>query len=104
YVKLIASELNVKFVVGVTPEKFIAANPVERRLTVNARAAGPRIGKAVQQAIAAAKAGDWSEEGGVVTAGGIQLEEGEYELATVFGGGKADEAGAVLPSGGFVLL
>jgi isoleucyl-tRNA synthetase len=104
YVSLIASELNIKLVLGVTPEKFIAANPVERRLTVNARAAGPRIGKSVQQAIAGAKSGDWSEADGVVTAGGIVLEEGEYELATVFGGGSGTEAGAVLASGGFVLL
>ena len=67
FVELIASELNVKFVVGVTPEAFVKANPVEQRLTVNSRAAGPRIGKQVQQAIAGAKSGDWSEAGGVVT-------------------------------------
>jgi isoleucyl-tRNA synthetase len=81
---------------------------VERRLTVNARAAGPRIGKSVQQAIAGAKSGDWSESDGVVTAGGIELEPGEYELVTVFGGGSGEESGAVLPDvdgrGGFVLL
>lgn len=105
YVALIASELNVKYVIGVTVEKFVAANPVERRLTVNARAAGPRIGKSVQQAIAGAKSGDWSEVGGVVTAGGIELVEGEYELATVIGGAEGSGfAAAVLPSGGFVGL
>src|SRR5690606_10962552 len=86
FVGLIASELNVKYVVGVSPEAFVAANPVERRLTVNARAAGPRIGKAVQQAIAGSKSGDWSETDGVVVSGGVQLELGEYELTTVIGG------------------
>jgi len=83
---------------------------VERRLTVNARAAGPRIGKSVQAAIAGAKSGDWSEaasdEGGapVVTAGGIALEPGEYELTTEIGGGAENIAAAVTPSGIFVAL
>ncbi len=105
YADLIAAELNVKSVRLVTVEAFTAANPVERRLTVNARAAGPRIGKSVQQAIAGSKSGDWSETDGVVTSGGIALEEGEYELATVIGGDADDAAAAsVLPSGGFVAL
>jgi len=102
FVGLIASELNVKYVVGVSPEAFVAANPVERRLTVNARAAGPRIGKAVQQAIAGSKSGDWSETDGVVVSGGVQLELGEYELTTVIGGEGV--VASVLPNGGFVLL
>ena len=109
YVSIIAAELNVKLVVAVTPEKFVAANPVEQRLTVNARAAGPRIGKQVQQAIAGAKSGEWSESGGVVTAGGVALEPGEYELETVVGGDNPDGAAAVLRGAdgtarGFVLL
>jgi len=104
YRELIAAELNVKAVALVAVDAFTAEHDVERRLSVNARAAGPRIGKSVQQAIAGAKSGDWSEVGGVVTAGGIALEEGEYELTTVIGGGEDDAAAAVLPSGGFVLL
>jgi isoleucyl-tRNA synthetase len=105
YLGIIASELNVKFVIAVTPEAFKRANPVERRLTVNARAAGPRIGKLVQQAIAGSKSGDWSEVEGVVTSGGIALEPGEYDLATVIGGEGDDAvAAAVLPGGGFVAL
>ncbi|MCR6711385.1 MAG: isoleucine--tRNA ligase [Demequina sp.] len=108
FVDLIASELNVKFVVGVTPAAFVAANPVERRLTVNARAAGPRIGKQVQQAIAGAKSGDWSETGTSVVAGGVALEEGEYDLTTVIGGegvvASVLRPSAGSPSGGFVLL
>jgi isoleucyl-tRNA synthetase len=102
YVAMIAAELNVQFVVVVSPEAFAGANPVERRLTVNARAAGPRIGGDVQMAIAGAKSGDWSEVRGSVTAGGIALHPGEYELDTVIGAG--DVVASVLPSGGFVLL
>lgn len=79
---------------------------VERRLTVNARAAGPRLGKDVQQAIRGAKSGDWSvADDGTVTAGGLALVEGEYVLETVVsqdGGGS--RAVGVLPGGGFVVL
>ena len=55
YAALIASELNVKAVRLETVDEFTAANPVERKLSVNARAAGPRIGKDVQRAIAGAR-------------------------------------------------
>ena len=75
---------------------------------VNARAAGPRLGKNVQQAIKGSKSGDWSvSEAGVVTAGGLELEPQEYTLETVVAE-SADGAGlraaAVLPGGGFVVL
>ena len=41
---------------------------VAQRLTVNARAAGPRLGKDVQKAIKGSKSGDWSvAEDGAVT-------------------------------------
>jgi len=105
YADLVAAELNVKAVRLVSIDAFMAANPVERRLTVNARAAGPRIGKLVQQAIGGSKSGDWAEVDGIVTSGGIALEAGEYDLATVIGG-EGDEAvaAAVLPGGGFVAL
>jgi isoleucyl-tRNA synthetase len=107
YVAMMAAELNVQFIVVVSPEAFASANPVERRLTVNARAAGPRIGKDVQRVIQAAKAGDWTidstaESAGAVVAGGIALEPGEYEVETVIG--SDDVVASVLPSGGFVLL
>jgi isoleucyl-tRNA synthetase len=58
----------------------------------------------VQQAIQAAKAGDWTETDGVVTAGTIALEPGEYELVLETTGRPEGEALAVLPRGGFVLL
>ncbi len=105
YADLVASELNVKAVSLITEAEFTAAHPVERRLTVNARAAGPRIGKQVQEAIKGSKTGDWSEADGVVTSGGIALEAGEYELVTVIGGEGDDAvAASVLASGGFVAL
>jgi len=110
FVGLIASELNVKFVVGVTPAAFVKANPVEQRLTVNSRAAGPRIGKQVQHAIAGAKSGDWSETRDGVVAGGVPLEPGEFELETVIGGDGPDAVVASVlrgvngTAGGFVLL
>ena len=81
-----------------------ASYGVSHRLTVNARTAGPRLGKDVQTAIRAAKSGDWSVgDDGTVTAGGLVLQDGEYTLDTVAGAGK-DAATGMLPRGGFVVL
>jgi isoleucyl-tRNA synthetase len=78
---------------------------VEQRLTVNARVAGPRLGRDVQRAIKGSKTGDWSvDEDGVVTSGGLRLQEGEYTLETVVTGGAEGSATAMLPGGGFVVL
>ena len=102
---ILRDELNVKSVELVDLREDTAANyGISNRLSVNARAAGPRLGKQVQQAILAAKAGDWSETDGVVTAGSITLEPGEYELVLETTGRPEGEALAVLPRGGFVLL
>jgi isoleucyl-tRNA synthetase len=106
FAEIIADVLNVKQVHLVELAADSGAKyGVEKRLSVNARAAGPRIGKTVQAAIAAAKAGDWSETDGVVVAGGIQLVEGEYSLELV-AAGSSDSSNLVgiLPGGGFVLL
>ena len=76
-------------------------------LQVNARVAGPRLGRDVQVAIRASKSGDWSADpDGTVTAGGITLREGEYTLQTVVADTDPDDqrAVAMLPSGGFVIL
>ncbi len=100
---IVRDELNVKTVTLVEfDESLVDDYGIARRLAVNARAAGPRIGKQVQQVIAAAKAGDWSVDGDVVTAGGIALEAGEYTLELELD----DPAAAVvfLPGSGFVLL
>ena len=103
---IVADEVNVKSVRLLAADAPEAASyGVSQKLTVNARAAGPRLGKDVQQAIKGAKSGDWSvAEDGTVTAGGLELVGGEYTLDTV--AGSADEAAAVgvLPTGGFVVL
>jgi isoleucyl-tRNA synthetase len=65
----------------------------ERVLSLVPRALGPRLGGAVQQVIKAVKAGDWSVADGVVTAGGVQLLEGEYELKSV--AADADQSASV---------
>ncbi|WP_309067871.1 isoleucine--tRNA ligase, partial [Microbacterium sp.] len=102
---ILREELNVKAVELVALGDDTAAEfGISHRLTVNARAAGPRLGKQVQQAIRAAKEGDWSERDGVVTAGGLTLEPGEYELVLETTGRPEGEALALLPTGGFVLL
>jgi isoleucyl-tRNA synthetase len=85
-------------------ETAAAEYGIAHRLSVNARAAGPRLGKNVQKAIQAARSGDWSEADGVVTAGGIVLEPAEYELVLETTGRPEGEALAIVPSGGFVLL
>ncbi len=103
---IVADEVNVKAVrLLATDAPEAASYGVSQKLTVNARAAGPRLGKDVQQAIKGSKSGDWSvSDDGTVTVGGLKLEEGEYTLETV--AGSADEAAAVgvLPTGGFVVL
>jgi len=109
YVGLIAEELNVKAVELLPLSGEAAASyGVQSHLTVNARAAGPRLGKEVQTVITGAKSGDWSQGAdGLVVSGGIALEEGEYDLSTVIGGAAADDpdvAAAVLADGGFVVL
>ncbi len=103
---LIADELNLKAVtvLGVdAPEA--ASYGISQRLTVNARAAGPRLGKSVQLAIKGSKSGDWSvAEDGTVTAGGLVLVEGEYAVETVAGTTEEATAVGILPGGGFVVL
>ncbi|NYE20606.1 isoleucine--tRNA ligase [Microbacterium immunditiarum] len=102
---ILRDELNVKAVELVPLTETLAEEyGISRRLTVNARAAGPRLGKQVQHVIAGAKAGVWEERDGVVIVDGIGLEPGEYDLALEAGGVGEGTAIALLPSGGFVLL
>ena len=105
---IIADELNVKTVrlLDVASEEAQGMG-VEQRLSVNARAAGPRLGKQVQAVIKGSKTGDWSvDEAGQVTSGGIVLEEGEYSLDLVAGETAAMEGRAVgvLRGGDFLAL
>jgi isoleucyl-tRNA synthetase len=110
FTSIVADEVNVKEVRLLAADSPDAeAYGVSQRLTVNARAAGPRLGKDVQTAIRASKTGDWeavvSPEGGVsVTAGGLELVEGEYTLETVVGSDAEGSATGMLPSSGFVVL
>jgi isoleucyl-tRNA synthetase len=103
FVDIIGDELNVRDVsVEHLTESSLSEFGITRRLTVNARALGPRVGKEVQRIIQAAKAGDWSADGDAVTAGGTVLEPGEYELELQ--AESPDSAIAFLPTGGFVVL
>ncbi|ROS77096.1 isoleucine--tRNA ligase [Cellulomonas sp. PhB143] len=111
YAALLAAELNVRSVEVLALDGDVAARfGISERLAVNARAAGPRLGRGVQAVIQGAKAGSWrrSDDGTVVvtTPGGdVALEDQEYELTTVVASGDdADVAAAVLADGGFVVL
>ena len=99
FTDLIADELNVKSV------ELTDDVPAYGRfeLTVNARAAGPRLGKAVQDAIKAVKAGQGVlNPDGTLSAGDAVLTPGEYSSRLV----AADpEWTAALPDGaGLVVL
>lgn len=107
FAAVVADELNLRSVrmldaASASPEEF----GIEQKLVVNARAAGPRLGKNVQLAIKGSKSGDWSvSDAGVVTAGGLALEPQEYTLETVVAESEGGSASvAVLPGGGFVVL
>jgi isoleucyl-tRNA synthetase len=108
YAALISDELNVRELRLTDLEA--AANGaigVRQVLQVNARVAGPRLGKDVQVAIKASKSGDWSADAdGTVRSGGIPLRAGEYTLQTVVADADPDDqrAVAMLPGGGFVIL
>ena len=103
FTDILRDELNVKAVVlrELEPES-LGEFGIQHRLTVNSRAAGPRIGKQVQTVISAARAGDWTTAGENVVVGGIELLPGEFDLQLE----AADDAQAItfLPDGGFVLL
>jgi isoleucyl-tRNA synthetase len=77
---IIADEINVKSVVLSTDLDAVG----NFELTVVPGVLGPRIGKDVQQVIGAVKQGKWTQDAaGVVTAGGVELHEGEYSLRLV---------------------
>ncbi|GHF27543.1 isoleucine--tRNA ligase [Pseudolysinimonas yzui] len=103
FVDILADELNVR-AVDLEPvrESSLAEYGIERRLTVNARALGPRLGKDVQRVIQAAKAGVWMTEGDIVIVDGTALQASEYDL--VLATADPDAAVAFLGDGGFVVL
>lgn len=71
---IIKEEVNVKEVVLTDDVDAIGHFEV----VVNARVAGPRLGKDVQRAIRAVKAGDYQRVDAAVIADGIELQEGEF--------------------------
>ncbi len=103
---IVADEVNVKEVRLLDIDDPAASSyGITQRLTVNARAAGPRLGKEVQSVIRGAKAGDWSvAEDGVVTCAGVPLQDGEFALETVAAESDGQSATGLLPTGGFVVL
>ena len=115
YTDLLESELNVKDVEFLTLEEAPRHGlRILHRLRVNARAAGPRLGKSVQAAIRAAKSGAWhvDEKTGhpieETQQGEIELIDGEFEMLDEVEEEDAahshDVVSASLPTGGFVIL
>jgi isoleucyl-tRNA synthetase len=103
FADILRDELNVRSVeLAELGDSSLGEFGITRRLSVNARALGPRVGKDVQRIIQAAKAGDWRAEGEVITVAGTPLEPGEYELELE--AADSDSAIAFLPGGGFVVL
>src|SRR5690606_11456730 len=79
--EILREELNVKTIeLAELTDTAAEEHGISHRLSVNARAAGPRLGKQVQHVIAGARAGIWEERDGVVVVDGIALEPQEYEL------------------------
>ncbi len=86
---LVRDEVNVKEVVLTDDVAAIGTF----RLRPNARVLGPRLGKAVQDVIRAAKAGEWAvADDGTVAIAGQVLHGGEFELAI-----EAREGAAAAP-------
>ncbi len=103
FADILSDELNVKDIAfAPLTEGSLGDFGITRRLSINARALGPRVGKDVQRIIQASRSGDWSVDGGIVTAGGTALLEGEFELVLE----SADPANAIsfLDTEGFVVL
>ncbi|WP_341954432.1 isoleucine--tRNA ligase [Salinibacterium sp. TMP30] len=100
---ILRDELNVKAVrFEALEEGSLASFGITKKLTVNARALGPRVGKQVQHVITEAKAGNWQTTADGVSVDGMALQPAEYELQME----AADEASAIafLADGGFVII
>ncbi|MEJ6020500.1 isoleucine--tRNA ligase [Corynebacterium sp. H113] len=74
FVDIIRDEVNVDEVELTSDVAAVGTFEV----SVNARAAGPRLGRDVQRVIKAVKSGNYEVVDGVVVADGIELQEGEY--------------------------
>ena len=98
YADLIRDEVNVKDVELLTDPAGLG----RFELAVNPRALGPRVGAKVQEVIKAVKAGNWEQHGDSLTAAGIALEPGEYELRLV--AADPDSTSALPGNAGLVTL
>src|SRR5687768_36421 len=99
YADLIKDEVNVKDVELTTD----LAKHGSFEITVNARTAGPRLGRDVQRVIKAVKAGQWTTSPtGAVVADGIELLSTEYDRKLV--SKDAGAAGELPASSGIVVL
>lgn len=74
FVDIIREEVNVKEVLLTDDVDSVGSFDV----VVNAKVAGPRLGKDVQRAIKAVKSGNYERQGDVVIADGIELQPEEY--------------------------
>jgi isoleucyl-tRNA synthetase len=101
FADLIKDEVNVKdLILSDSPASLGAV-----QLSVNPRVLGPRLGKQVQEVIRAVKGGDWSAGSGPddgVTAGGVALQAGEYELRLT--AADPDSTAALPGSDGLIAL
>ncbi len=115
YDALLKSELNIKDVEYSTlAEAADHGLKIIDELKVNARAAGPRLGKQVQFAIKASKSGDWHTDPATgdpvieTPNGTITLQGDEYDITRrveeADAAARRDSASSILPSGGFVIL
>jgi isoleucyl-tRNA synthetase len=113
YRDLIMAEVNVKRLELVEYSAAAAErHGVYTKLEVNARAAGPRLGRGVQAVIKAVKLGGWTRDaqGTVVVAtpdGEVALLDGEYTTRTLVedaGRGDGGSGATVLSGNGFALL
>ena len=98
FADVIKDEVNVKDLV-------LSDDPAtlgEFQLTVSPRVLGPRLGQQVQQVIKAVKAGEWTQDGDVVTAAGAELRPGDYELRLA--AADPDSTAALPGSNGLIAL
>jgi isoleucyl-tRNA synthetase len=90
FAALMADEVNVKEVVFSEDVGDVA----ERVLTLVPSVLGPRLGADAPKVFAAVKKGDWTITDTSVTAGGLTLEPGDYELVLR---PRVPEVGRTLP-------
>jgi isoleucyl-tRNA synthetase len=100
FVGTVRDEVNVREVVLSTDVDAHA----RRELLVTPAALGPRLGADTQKVIRAVKQGDWKIDAGRVTAGGVELRDGEYSLKLVATGDGERGSAALGGDDGIVVL